>query len=57
MGKTESPKPDLGELPPDYVDDNALITAEQAPPAAHASCTSLMTWLYRYVVPNRWPKS
>jgi hypothetical protein len=56
MVKTDLPKPDLGELPPDYVDDNAIITAEQEPPGVHASCTSLMTWLYRLVAPNRWPK-
>jgi hypothetical protein len=57
MAKPDAkPEPlDLGELPPDYIDDNALISAEQSAPA-HASCTTLMSWLYRLVVPNRWPR-
>ena len=46
---------DLGQIGDDYVNDDAIIEAEQAA-GPHASCTSLMTWLYRLFVPNRWPK-
>jgi len=46
---------DLGKIGDDYVNDDAIIETEQGAPA-HASCTTLMSWLYRFVVPNRWPK-
>ncbi|HUO02086.1 MAG TPA: hypothetical protein VMU31_04860 [Rhizomicrobium sp.] len=52
----ETGTPDLGKLPADYVNDDAIIEAEQSS-GIHASCTTLMTWLYRLVVPNRWPQS
>jgi hypothetical protein len=57
MKKPDAPPPDLGELPPDYVDEDAIIAAEQGPLTPFASCTALMSSLYRWVVPNRWPKS
>ncbi len=37
-----------------YVDERQFLEAEQATPA-RASCTSLMTWLFRAIRPNRWP--
>jgi hypothetical protein len=37
-----------------YVDERKFLEAEQSPPG-RASCTTLMSWLYRLVNPNRWP--
>ena len=46
---------DLGKLPDDYVNEDAIIETQQAAKPG-GSATTLMSWLYRAVVPNRWPK-
>ena len=56
MKKVDSTQLELGELPPDYVDDDAIIAAEQEAPAPFASSTTLLGALFRALVPNRWPK-
>jgi hypothetical protein len=55
--KIRGPQPDLGELPSDYQNDDAIIAEEQAAPSVFAGCTALMSALFRALVPNRWPKS
>ena len=40
----------------DYVDERQFLEAEQATPP-RASCTTLMSWLFRAIRPNRWPGS
>jgi hypothetical protein len=40
----------------EYVDERAIIDAEQAP-AAPVCCTTLLSgWWFRLLNPNRWPR-
>ena len=56
MTKSDQPPPELGALPPDYVNEDAVIAAEQGPQSFFMGCTALLTTMFRLFVPNRWPK-